>query len=93
MLTKLTGGLLGALIVYVVWQVRQAKARGRLREIDEGKRCIACDRTNLAVDNGQARCLACGHTVMLEALQATKLSASEIADVTRPDESRGGLFR
>jgi hypothetical protein len=92
MLIKLTGGLLGALILYIAWQRKQHVAKKRLRDIDEGRRCIACDRTSLEVANGHARCLACGHVVLLASLQAAVISESEIAAVTKPDDRSRGMF-
>jgi hypothetical protein len=93
MLTKLTGGLIGALILYVVWQRRQSVGKNRLREIDEGRRCIACDRTDLEIASGHARCRSCGHVVLLANLQAAVVSDKEIADVTKPDDRDRGLLR
>jgi hypothetical protein len=90
-MVKISGALIAALIAYVVWQVRQTRARNRLREIDEGRRCIACDGTSLAQEGGVARCLRCGHKVSLAVLQAAVVSADEIADVTKPPEDRGLL--
>jgi hypothetical protein len=83
--------LIVAAISYVVWMRRQAQARVRLREIDEGRRCIACDGTDLQQIGGVARCLRCGHQVSLAVLQAASVSASEIANVTKPPEDRGVL--
>jgi hypothetical protein len=77
--------LIGA---YVAWWLRQRRARQRLREIDEGRRCVACDGTQLAADGSFARCLRCGHVASLSALRAAKVSESEIADVTKPDDRR-----
>jgi hypothetical protein len=89
MLVKLFGFAIAAIIWYVTWQVRQGRARARLREIDEGRRCIACDGTALDHAGGVVRCQRCGHTASLAALQATVVSESEIANVTRPPENRG----
>jgi hypothetical protein len=91
LLTKLFGGTVAAIILYIAWQRRQSVAKNRLREIDEGRRCIACDRTELEVANGRARCLACGHAVLLSVLQAAVVSDQEIADVTKPDDRGGAL--
>jgi hypothetical protein len=91
---KLTSGLLAliaAVISYVVWQRRQAQAAVRLREIDEGKRCIACNGTELHQSGGVAMCARCGHKVSLAVLQAASVSTSEIANVTKPPENRGLL--
>lgn len=85
---KLSFFLVSSLISFIVWQMRQAKGKARLAEIDEGRRCIACDRTNLERAAGMARCLSCGHTVSLASLQSVVVSASEIASVTRPDDRR-----
>lgn len=83
-MVKLSGALLVAIISFIVWQVRQSKARTRLREIDEGKRCVSCDGTNLARANEHARCLRCGHTVSLASLRAAVVTSSDIANVTKP---------
>lgn len=88
---NLTSALLAlfvAAVSYFVWQKRQSEARTRLREIDEGKRCVACDGTDLEQSGGVARCQRCGHKVSLALLQGAAVSASEIASVTRPPEDR-----
>jgi DNA-directed RNA polymerase subunit RPC12/RpoP len=80
--------LISAAISYVVWQRRKAEAQVRLRELDEGKRCISCDGTNLTQEAGVVQCLRCGHKISLEVLRSATVSASEIADVTKPPEDR-----
>jgi hypothetical protein len=87
---KISGllALVIGVVSYFVWQKKQAEAQVRLRQIDEGERCIACDGTQMTREGAVARCLRCGHKVSLEALQAAKVSASEIADVTKPEENR-----
>ncbi len=90
-MVKLTGGLFALIVAavsYVVWQKRQAEAKVRLRELDEGRRCIACDGTEMEQQGGVARCQRCGHKVSLAVLQAATISASEIASVTKPPEER-----
>jgi uncharacterized paraquat-inducible protein A len=84
---KLGAALVVAIVSFVMWQVRQSQARARLREIDEGKRCVACDGTNLMRANDHARCLRCGHTVSLASLRAAVVSSGEIANVTRPPDA------
>jgi hypothetical protein len=59
-----------------------------MREIDEGKRCIACDGTSLDTQNNVARCLRCGHSVSLAGLQAAVVSDAELKDITRPEDRR-----
>jgi ribosomal protein L37AE/L43A len=86
MLTKLVAGLFAAAVFYGTWYARQASAKRRLREIDAGTRCIACDRTDLTRTDGFARCNACGHKVALASLQAVVLSSAEIAQMTKPDD-------
>jgi hypothetical protein len=85
---KALGVALATVIMFLVWQRRQVVARGRLREIDEGRRCIACDRTSMQLEGDRARCLSCGYTAHLSKLQATVISAREIADVTKPPQQR-----
>jgi hypothetical protein len=88
-LAKLIGGAIGAAIVWIYWQVRQRKAAARLAELDEGRRCVSCDGTDLAREGDVARCLRCGQTVSLASLRAAVVNASEIAAVTKPPEDRG----
>jgi hypothetical protein len=86
---KISFAFVAAIITFVVWQVRQSRAKRRLQEIDEGKRCIACNGTSLAVEGDTARCLLCGHKVSLETMRNAVVSAGEIANVTQPPEQRG----
>lgn len=88
---KGSAALLTAAIAYLVWQLRQRRARVRLQEIDEGRRCIACDGTSLQQAEGVARCNRCGHQVSLAVLQAAVVSESGIAAVTKPPENRSLL--
>ncbi len=87
---KISGllALVVAVASYILWHKRQAQARVRLRQLDEGERCIACDGTAMEQQDGLARCQRCGHKVSLAVLQAATVSASEIASVTKPPEDR-----
>ena len=88
-LAKVIGGAIGAAIVWIYWQLRQKKAVARLAELDEGKRCVSCDGTDLMHVGDFARCRRCGHAVSLASLRAAVVSTSEIAAVTKPPEDRG----
>lgn len=83
------GKLLVFFVVTVVttatWYVRKTRARERLREIDEGRRCIACNRTDLDAYAGNVRCRSCGHVASLNALRAAHVGDADIANVTKPD--------
>ena len=86
---KIAAFAIAAVLSFVVWQLRQARARTRLRELDEGKRCVACDGTALEPKAaGIVRCLRCGYEASLVKLQAAVVSAEEIADVTKPPRER-----
>jgi hypothetical protein len=84
---KLAFLLLGVLGSYVLWSRRQSKAHSRLAEIDSGRRCIACDGTDIEAYRGVARCRRCGHAVSLAALRAAVVSEKEVADVTQPEKN------
>lgn len=62
-----------------------------MREIDEGKRCVACDGTHVEAYRGVARCLRCGHTVSLAGFRNAEVSDRDLDNVTRPDDNRRGL--
>lgn len=85
---KLTFILVASVASYVLWYMRKAKARTRLREIDEGKRCVSCDGTDLQVFSGNASCRRCGHVVSLASFSAAVVSESELSNITRPDDNR-----
>jgi hypothetical protein len=72
-----------------LWTVRRARARSTLKEVDEGRRCIACESTEVDVDGGIVRCRRCGHAIQLSFLQGAKVSEREIDDLTKPDQLKG----
>ena len=71
---------------FVAWFVKQQVAKKRLRDLDEGKRCMACNKNDMAFHEGYVVCRTCGHRVELAALQASKVSDAEMANMTRPDD-------
>jgi hypothetical protein len=79
--------LLG-IISFVAVQVRKAQARKRLEELDSGKRCMACNGTNVETFRGKVRCNNCGHTVSLAGLQSSHISDKELTDLVKPDDHR-----
>jgi hypothetical protein len=82
---KLLFFLLASAVSYAVWQARRASARRRLKDIDDGRMCIACGGTSLEHEAGTARCTRCGHVVLLAALRAARVDEHEIKNITRPD--------
>lgn len=72
-------------IVLASWSLRQRRGRRRLREIDEGRRCVACDHDTLDVAGTQARCQRCGHGVDLAHWRSVRVRDEEIERVTEPD--------
>jgi hypothetical protein len=82
MLTKGTVYLLSALIAYAGWQWRKHDARKRLREMDEGTRCVGCEKCETEVRDGVVRCLLCGHTEVLANVRAVQLSEGELDAMT-----------
>ena len=89
---KLSMGLLVLVASFVLWQKRQAEARRVLREVDEGRRCIACSRANVERSGNVVRCLSCGYQASLVALQNAKVSEKEIAEITRPPSDLGPRY-
>jgi rRNA maturation endonuclease Nob1 len=85
---RLTVFALLALAAAVMTAMKRAAARRQIEEIDGGKRCIACEGTEVSVEGDVVRCAACGHRASLRALGSVRLSAQEINDMTRPDDRR-----
>jgi hypothetical protein len=81
---KLVGGVVGLIIAAIVWQLRQSAMKRRLRELDDGRRCIACHSTNMQVHGDRAQCGACFHVSDLAAIRAAVVSDEQIRDITRP---------
>lgn len=77
-----------ALAAAIMTAMKRAAARRHLAEIDAGRRCIACEGTEVTVEGDVVRCAACGHRASLRALGSVRLSAQEIDDMTRPDDRR-----
>ena len=69
----------------ITWYVRRVLARKRLRQIDEGQRCIACGATDVTVTGDEIRCLRCGVTASLSALTNTSVTEEEIRNLTSLD--------
>jgi ribosomal protein L37AE/L43A len=91
-MVKLTLAVIAAVVWFGVWSVRKSRGRQRMLEIDEGKRCVACDGTSLDARRGIARCLRCGHTVSLVTYREAQVSDRELGSVTKPDDNRRGLL-
>ncbi len=83
---KLLVFFVGMVVMTVVWYVRKTRARERLREIDEGRRCIACNRTDLDAYAGNVRCRGCGHVASLSALRSAQVGDQDLSDITRPHD-------
>ncbi|AKT42766.1 hypothetical protein [Chondromyces crocatus] len=79
-------GVVGFVVVLIYWQVRQAQGRRRVREIEHGKRCMACNGMQTQTENWNVRCLQCGFLVSFAVLQKSAVRDDELAAVTRPDE-------
>ena len=90
-MVKLTLALIASVAWFGLWYVRKTRGRQRMQEIDEGRRCVACDGTSLDAQRGIARCLRCGHTVSLASFRNAQVSDKELANVTKPDDNRRGL--
>jgi|LNFM01.1.fsa_nt_gb hypothetical protein len=81
-LAKLAAKLAVFVLAFAGWQWRKYDARRRLREIDEGKRCVSCEKTETEVRDGVVRCLLCNHSERLANIQAVQLSEGEIDAMT-----------
>jgi hypothetical protein len=76
--------LFAVFAMLIAWQVRKVRARRRLREIDAGLRCIACDGVQVDRIEGHVRCNRCGHTASLASLGAAVIRDDEISNITSP---------
>ncbi len=81
--------LLSALIGFAAWQWRKHDARKRLREMDEGKRCVNCEKCETQVRDGVVQCLLCGHSELLANVRAVQLTEGEIDTMTQRENRRG----
>ena len=79
---KLIAYLTMALVAFASWQWRKYDARKRLSEMDSGKRCVNCEKTECVVQDGRVLCSLCGHSEILANIAAVQLSDSEINDMT-----------
>lgn len=64
------------------WQLRKRAARKRLREMDEGTRCVGCEKTETEVRDGVVHCLLCNHSEVLANVQSVQLSDKELDAAT-----------
>jgi hypothetical protein len=85
-MSKLIFFALIAVVSAVVVHMRKAEAKKRLAELDDGKRCVACNGTEMEVFRGNARCRRCGHTASLAGLRSAQITDAEIAKITAPDD-------
>lgn len=80
--------LLAAIIGFAAWQWRKHEARTRLREMDEGKRCVNCEKTETRVEQGVVTCLLCSHSEVLANVRAVQLTEGEIDAMTHREDRR-----
>lgn len=83
---ELSFSVIVAVVFGVVWSRRRALARKRVEEIDQGRRCIACDAMDTATAGDSARCQRCGHRWSIGAFRGARVSAEEIATLTKPKQ-------
>jgi len=81
---KLIVGLVGVIVMSVIWWWRREDMRKRIAEFDSGTRCIGCHSTNMSIADGKARCGNCMHVSDLSELEAAAVSEGVIADLTKP---------
>lgn len=77
-----------AAITFACWQWRKYDARKRMAEMDSGKRCVNCEKTECVVQNGVVTCQLCGHSEVLAHVQAVQLTAGEIDAMTAREQRR-----
>jgi hypothetical protein len=84
------GKIVFAVLMFLAWQWRKHEARKRLREMDEGRRCVACERTETSVVDGVVHCALCNHREVLAYVRAVQLTERELNDMTsRPSDRHG----
>jgi len=84
----MTGAAFSALVMAtigaIVWRVRIASAKRRLREIEQGVRCLSCEKTEMERRGFDVYCLLCGYKTSLATLSSSSVSAEEIIALTKP---------
>ena len=71
-------------IGFILWKVRQARARTRLAELDAGTRCLSCGGTDVHPHGeGKKRCMDCGYVTDVAAMAAVRVSDDDIKNWTR----------
>jgi hypothetical protein len=83
-MTTLFGGVLGVVLMAVLWNVRQRAMKNRLQGFDDGSLCISCHSRNMRVQDGKAHCHDCRHVSDLAIMQRAVLSDEQIAAATKP---------
>lgn len=80
----------GVVLVLIVLAKRRLGhgVAGRLGDIDEGRRCPACNATDVEREGEAVRCRACGTITDLAAMRARQFDAHTIADIR--ELPRGG---
>lgn len=81
-MTYLLALLLASVIGGIAWWWRRQRVRNRLKEIDDGRRCIGCGSKNMTVTEHSARCNDCMYTADLAVMRAAKVSEQDIANLT-----------
>jgi len=71
-----------SLIGLLLWQVRKARARQRLAELDDGRRCLSCSGHDVVRGETSSRCNDCGYVTEFARLAKTKVSDADVADWT-----------
>ena len=83
MITRLIVFALAALIGLLMWQVRKARAKKRLADLDEGRRCLSCNSYDVVRGDTSSRCNDCGFVTEFARLAKTKVSDADVSDWTR----------
>ena len=85
--------VLASLIVSaaIAWFNFRRAARGRqlIDDVENGRRCLACEGSDVTLREGNVHCGACGHLASLASLRASRVSDEAIAAVTHRDNRRG----
>ena len=76
----------GVLVASILVHLRRQKVKRRLAEIDNGKRCFACEGTDVVRYGDRVTCQTCGHVSSLSQLARIRPSQKELDDMIRPDD-------
>ncbi len=83
-MNKLATALIATVVGFILWQIRQMRAKRQLAALDAGERCMSCNGNQMQPHGeGKARCMQCGHVTNFAAMAKVEVSNKDVADWTK----------